>query len=253
MALSELEILREHEQPAEQPEEHDGHRQRAEVEAAALEIDRVEHRVRHFLLPEIKQDARQSCDDEHAEDCAVCPAVVGAFNHAEHERSDDHDGEQRAERVERVHAVAVARRRHHENRSEQPHEHERDGESEHSAPPEPLQHQPRSERADHAARAGESRPDCDGFGKLAFGEDFREDGKRGGHDEGGGRAHDRPHDDDLIGSRGSRCDARGDAEDQQPGDEGFAPAEVVADGAERQEHACEEKSVGVDNPLEVGA
>ena len=104
---------------------------------------------------------------------------------------------------------------------------------------------------DGRAAAGDAGPHRDGLGPLLGREDVGEDRQRGGHDEGGGQAHERPGADDHGRGVGGGGQAGADQEQEQPGLQGALAAEPVTEGAGREEHPGEDQRVGVDHPLQV--
>jgi hypothetical protein len=98
-------------------------------------------------------------------------------------------------------------------------------------------------RADGDAEARHGGPDADRLRPLLGGEDVRQDGQGGRHDERAADAHQGAAGDQHVGARGDGRDNRGGAEHHQARHEGATAAEAVPEGTHREQQAREDEGV----------
>ena len=251
VAEHQLEVLRHEEERAEHGEEDQRHAAGRHAEAAVAEEAQVEHRVRGVQLPDHEQAEGDDGEAEGGERRGARPAVERAFDDPVDERAEADDRQERR----RGCRAAAARGRATSGSRIRPATRARMITGTLTRNTEP--HQKCSSRKPEATgRWRRHRRRCRPRWRWPWGargrEDVGEDRQRGGHDEGGGEAHERPGGDDLVEDVGDGGQAGADEEQDEADLQGALAAEAVAEGAGGEEQPGEDEGVGVDHPLQGG-
>ena len=166
VAVRELQVLGQREDPAEQGEEGDADRRGADAEAGAAEEAEVEHRLVDATLPpeegaeQRDADARASPSDEP--DVQPCS---GRLDDRVHEEAEAGGGERGAEQVERA-GPGIAALGHVADAEQQRGDRERHVDQEDRRPVEPLEQQPAGQRAEPDPDGRQGGPDGDRLAAL---------------------------------------------------------------------------------------
>ena len=221
-----LEVLLAHERSRHQRAEDDDPGARGDPEDPARRDVEVVERIRGTPLPEHESDPGRERDREQ-------PDRQGALvrNRREvdpQDQSPDHD--QREDSAEVVdwlrRLVDVAGDE--EDRHQQGDADEREGHEKDRAPPEVLQEGPGDQRPERSDAAADRRPERDGAGSPRPCPEGRDQGERGRVGHAGREPADEPCDEeDLVGGRIRRQQARGDREEHSEHEQKLAPVAVA--------------------------
>ena len=170
VAVRELEVLREREDPAEQGEEGHADRRRAHAEAGAAEEAEVEHRLRTRRSHQKNPPSRARLAESEPEHGPGRPALLRRLDDRVDEDAEAGRGERGAEQVERARA-RIAALGDVADAEQQGGDCEGDVDEEDRRPVEPLEQQPAGQRPEADADRRERRPDADRLAALLAGED----------------------------------------------------------------------------------
>jgi hypothetical protein len=149
------------------------------------------------------------------------------------------DRQQHTDQVD-LSGTRVTRLRHQDGDRKQTEQHDGHVDQEDRPPPEVFEQEPAEQRADGNGQTDRAGPDADRLAALPRVEDVGNDGKRHGHDGRGAEAHERARRDELVGVLRVRGQHRGEAEQDQAGEQHPLATPAVAEDAEAEEQAGED-------------
>ena len=153
---------------------------------------------------------------ERGEGARIAPAVRRRLDDGVHEGSDPGDRQHRAGHVQRM-AVGIARRRHQPDAGHEGGHHQGDVHEEDRSPPEVLEQQARTGRAEGGGARGHAGPRRDGPAPLLGREDARQDRQGRRHHERRRHPHHPATGDHHGRRRGGGRHGRPDQEEPEPG------------------------------------
>ena len=195
-----------------------------------------------------EQDGRSGEDADHA---AGAPAPLVALGDSEHKRGEAGGDEDRAGRVERLHAGVLALAEQDGSETEG-HEGDRDVDEEDPLPRQGVGEDAAEEHARGGAEAADGAPDAERDVPLAaFGKGRHQDRERSRRDRGGAEALEGAGADQRpLGPR-EPAEERADRERDQADHEDAPAAEQVRGSPAQEQEAAEDERVGGDHPLQV--
>ena len=246
--LNDLEELREQEDRAEHPEEHQQRGQVGHGEAAAAEQVQRQHRLARPQFPADERGHEQRADHQRRQDGDAGPAVVVAADDAEHDAEQADAGQDQARQVEAGRRAAALGEP--EPGDRQQRDADRHVQPEDPLPGRALHDGPADQRADGDGQAADGAPGAQGQAAALRGHRRRQQ-REGQRDHDGGA-------DALHGPGGHQgADAGRHGRGRRPGgeqaeaDREQAPAAVplAQRGPGEQQHG-EGEGVGVHRPLQ---
>ncbi len=244
-----LELLGDHEGPAEQGEHQEGHGAAGPEELPGEHQPQVEHGLLGGRLAQEEERQHHQSAEERDEHGARTPAARRRGDHPEEDAAHAGRGEHGAREVGPA-RHGVLGLRHDPGDADERQHHDGDVEDEDGAPPEVFQQHAAEQRAEHHAQRGDRAPASDGGAALLGGEDVDQDRQGARHEERSADAHQSAGGDDLPRLLREGAERGGDAEDGQAHQQHLLAPEAVREAAGGEQDTGQHQGVRVHEPLE---